>query len=204
MAGGKKKLGVLASGGGTNLQAIIDCCKNGGIKAQVALVLSDVGDAYALERARNAGIDAVHIPWKKGKKAEWETEAVQLLNGAGVELVCLAGYMRIVGYTLMDAFPNRVLNIHPAILPSFLGLHGQQQAFDWGVKVAGCTVHFVTSDLDMGPIIVQKVVEVKENDTADTLSARILEQEHKAYPEAINLVLSGRTEIEGRKVRIKS
>lgn len=204
MAGGKKKLGVLASGGGTNLQAIIDCCKNGGIDAEVALVLSDVVDAYALERARNSGINAVHIPWKKGKKAEWETEAVRLLKDAGVELVCLAGYMRIVGNTLMDAFPNRILNIHPAILPSFLGLHGQQQAFDWGVKVAGCTVHFVTSDLDMGPVIVQKVVEVKEDDTADTLSARILEQEHKAYPEAINLVLSGRTEIEGRKVRIKS
>lgn len=204
MAGGEKKLGVLASGGGTNLQAIIDSCKNGGIDAEVSLVISDVGDAYALERARNAGINAIHIPWKKGKRAEWEAEAVRLLKDAGVELVCLAGYMRIVGTTLMDAFPYRVLNIHPAILPSFPGLHGQQQAFDWGVKVAGCTVHFVTSDLDMGPVIVQKVVEVKEDDTADTLSARILEQEHKAYPEAINLVLSGRTEIEGRKVRIKS
>ncbi len=204
MAGSEKKLGVLASGGGTNLQAIIDGCKSGSIEAEVALVLSDVGDAYALERARNAGIDAVHIPWKKGKKAEWEAEAVRLLNDAGVELVCLAGYMRIVGNTLMDAFPNRILNIHPAILPSFLGLHGQQQAFDWGVKVAGCTVHFVTSDLDMGPIIVQKAVKVEEDDTADTLSARILKQEHKAYPEAINLVLSGRTEIKGRKVRIKS
>lgn len=203
MAGETKKLGVLASGGGTNLQAIIDGCVDGTIDAEVAIVISDVEGAYALERARKAGVKAVYIPWKKGKRSEWENEAVGYLMGVNVDLICLAGFMRIVGPTFMAAFPEKIVNIHPAILPSFPGLHGQQQAFDWGVKVSGCTVHFVTPDLDMGPIIVQKVVEVKEDDTAETLAARILEQEHKAYPEAINLILAGRTEIVGRKVRVK-
>ena len=197
------RLGVLVSGSGTNLQAIIDGCREGIIGAEVAVVISDVEKAFALERARKAGIRDVYIPWKKGKKSEWEEEAVGHLRDAKVDLICLAGFMRIVGPTFMSAFKNRIINIHPAILPSFTGLHAQEQAFDWGVKVSGCTVHFVTDDLDMGPIIVQKVVEVKEDDTAETLSARILEQEHKAYPEAINLVLEGRTEMIGRKVRIK-
>jgi phosphoribosylglycinamide formyltransferase-1 len=166
-------------------------------------VISDVENAFALERARKAGIAIAYIPWVKGKRSMWEAEAVKYLKDAGVDLVCLAGFMRVIGSTFMRAYPEKILNIHPAILPGFPGLHAQEQAFDWGVKVSGCTVHFVTENLDMGPIILQKTVEVKEDDTAQTLSARILEQEHKAYPEAINLVLSGRTEIVGRKVRIK-
>jgi phosphoribosylglycinamide formyltransferase 1 len=203
MAEQNQKLGVLVSGSGTNLQAIIDGCGDGTIHAEVALVISDVENAFALERARKAGIRTAFIPWIKGKRTTWESEAVKLLNDTGVDLVCLAGFMRVISTTVMRAFPGKILNIHPAILPSFPGLHAQEQAFDWGVKVSGCTVHFVTENLDMGPIIVQKTVDVKEDDTAETLSARILEQEHKAYPEAINLVLSGKAGIVGRKVRIR-
>jgi len=202
VAKNKHKLGVLVSGRGTNLQAIMDACASGRIDAEVAVVISDIADAYGLQRARKAGIEAACIPWQKGRRKAWETEAVRVLKKAGCELVCLAGFMRVVGKTLMNAFPDRILNIHPALLPSFPGLHAQEQAWEWGVKVSGCTVHFVTPDLDMGPIIVQKAVRVEEDDTADTLADRILVEEHKAYAEAIDLVLSGRTVIEGRKVRI--
>jgi phosphoribosylglycinamide formyltransferase-1 len=202
MSSDKHKIGVLVSGRGTNLQAIMDACADSRLDAEVAVVISDVGDAYALERARKAGIEAVHIPWEKGKRKTWETRAVEILNEAGCELICLAGYMHVVGKTMMAAFPERIINIHPALLPSFPGLHAQEQAWEWGVKVSGCTVHFVTDVLDMGPIIVQKTVRVEEDDTADTLADRILEQEHIAYPEAIDLVLSGRAKIEGRRVRI--
>jgi phosphoribosylglycinamide formyltransferase 1 len=193
---------VLVSGRGSNLQAIMDACSAGRLPAEVAVVISDVEDAYALERARTAGVKGVYIPWKKGRKSEWEAEAVRILKDSGCELICLAGYMHVLGNTLMDAFRDRILNIHPALLPSFPGLHGQEQAFNWGVKVSGCTVHFVSDVLDMGPIIIQKVVPVTEDDTADTLAARILAEEHKAYPEAIALVLAARTVIDGRKVRI--
>ena len=195
-------LGILVSGRGSNLQAIMDSCDAGRLKARVAVVISDVEDAYGLERARKAGIKAVFIPWQKGKKADWESQAVALLKSAGCDLICLAGYMRVVGITLLDAFPLRILNIHPALCPSFPGLHAQDQAFNWGVKVTGCTIHFVTPDLDMGPIIIQRAVKIEEDDTADTLSARILEQEHQAYTEAIGLVLDGRAQVDGRKVRI--
>ncbi len=202
MAGKNKSIGVLISGRGSNLQAIIDACQSGRIDGEITVVISDVEDAYGLERTRNAGINAVYIPWKKGRRKDWEERAVELLLEAGCELVCLAGFMRIVGGTLMKAFPNRILNIHPALLPSFPGLDVQKAALDWGVKYSGCTVHFVTSDLDMGPIIVQRAVRIEENDTPDTLAARILEQEHQAYPEAIDLVLSDRAEIQGRRVFI--
>ena len=196
-------IGVLVSGRGSNLQAMIDACASGLIKANVGMVISDVEDAYALDRAREAGIKAVYIPWQKGHKAEWEAQAVELLREADCSLVCLAGFMRVLGKTLLDAFPYGILNIHPALCPSFPGLHAQDQAFNWGVKVTGCTVHFVTSDLDMGPIIVQRAVRVEEHDTAETLAQRILEQEHQAYPEAISLVLEGRIRIEGRRVVIR-
>ena len=199
----KHRLGVLASGRGSNLQAIIDACADGRLDAVVAVVISDNEDAFALSRAKDAGIRAEFIPWVKGKRTVWETKAVEILSDEGCELVCLAGYMRIAGSTLLNAFKNRVLNIHPALLPSFPGLHAQEQAFDWGVKISGCTVHFVTDDLDMGPIILQKAVQVREDDTAESLADRILEQEHKAYPEAIGLALSGRTELIGRKVKVK-
>jgi phosphoribosylglycinamide formyltransferase-1 len=198
----KPNIGVLVSGRGSNLQAIIDACDRGELDAGVGVVISDVEDAYALKRAESAGIKPAFIPWRKGHKPEWETEAVKLLREANCELVCLAGFMRVVGPTLLEAFPDRIINIHPALCPSFPGLHAQEQAHEWGVKVTGCTVHFVTSNLDMGPIIVQRAVRVEEDDTSETLAARILEQEHQAYPEAIGLVLSGRTKIEGRKVRI--
>jgi len=202
MTDSRHKIGVLASGRGSNLQAIIDACYDGRLNASVVCVISDKKDAVALERAGNSDIRAEFIPWVKGKRKNWEEKAVAVLLEEGCELVCLAGYMRIVGGTLLSAFKDKVLNIHPALLPSFPGLHGQEQAFDWGVKVSGCTVHFVTDVLDMGPIIIQKVVPVLEDDTSDSLSARILEQEHIAYPEAIDLVLSGRAELVGRKVKI--
>jgi phosphoribosylglycinamide formyltransferase 1 len=198
----KPHIGVLVSGRGSNLQAIMDSCDQGRLDAKVAMVISDVEDAYALERARNAGIPAIYIPWVKGKKADWEAQAVKHLCDADCCIVCLAGYMRVCAKTLLEAFPYRVLNIHPALCPSFPGLHAQEQAYEWGVKVTGCTVHFVTPDLDMGPIIVQREVRVLDNDTADTLAERILVQEHLAYPEAIGLVLEGRTQIDGRRVRI--
>ena len=202
MTGEIPNIGVLVSGRGSNLQAIMDACASGSLNARVAIVISDVEDAYALERASRAGISAVYVPWKKGKKSEWEAEAVARLTEARCQLVCLAGFMRVLGKTLLDAFPYRILNIHPALCPSFPGLHAQEQAFEWGVKVTGCTVHYVTSDLDMGPVILQRAVPVDENDTADTLSARILEQEHKAFPEAIGLALSGRLRIDGRRVKV--
>jgi phosphoribosylglycinamide formyltransferase 1 len=202
MPGKISNLGVLVSGRGSNLQAIMDSCDAGHINARVAVVISEVEDAYGLERARKAGIKAVYIPWIKGRKAEWESKAIEQLKSAGCDLVCLAGYMRVVGPTLIDAFPLQILNIHPALCPCFPGLHAQQQAFEWGVKVTGCTVHYVTADLDMGPIIVQRAVRVEESDTADTLSERILAEEHQAYSEAIGLVLDGRAVVEGRKVRI--
>jgi phosphoribosylglycinamide formyltransferase 1 len=195
-------LGVLVSGRGSNLQAIMDSCDAGRLNARVAMVLSDVEDAFGLERAKKSGIEAICIPWIKGYKAGWETQAVEHLKRAKCDLVCLAGYMRIVGSTLMEAFPLQILNIHPALCPCFPGLHAQEQAFEWGVKVSGCTVHFVTPDLDMGPIIIQRAVNVEEDDTEESLSSRILEQEHKIFTEAIGLVLDGRTRVEGRKVRI--
>lgn len=198
---GKLRLGVLASGRGSNLQSIMDAAAAGKIKAEVAAVISDNKDAFALERARKAGIPALHVnPKDFGSKDEYERAVLMLLKEHGVQLVCLAGYMRIVGRVILDAFPNMVINIHPALLPAFPGLHGQQQAWDYGVKYSGCTVHFVDEGMDTGSIIIQAVVPVYDDDTADTLAARILEQEHKIYPEAIGLMAEGRLKLSGRKV----
>lgn len=198
---GKLRLGVLASGRGSNLQSIMDAAAAGKIKAEVAVVFSDNKDAFALERARKAGIPALHLnPRDFGSKEQYERAVLKLLNEHGVQLVCLAGYMRIVGRVILDAFPNRVINIHPALLPAFPGLHGQQQAWDYGVKFSGCTVHFVDEGMDTGPIILQAVVPVCDDDTADTLADRILEQEHKIYPEAVGLIAEGRLKLNGRKV----
>lgn len=200
---GRLKVGVLASGSGSNLQAIIDASVSGMIPVEVVLVLSDKPDAYALERAAAAGIKtAVVRPAEYASREEYDAEVVRHLQGAGVEAVALAGYLRIVTTVLLDAFPERVLNIHPALLPSFPGLHGQKQAFDYGVKVAGCTVHFVDAGLDSGPIILQAPVPVLEDDDADILAARILEQEHIIYPLALKLLAEGKLTIEGRRVRI--
>ncbi len=196
-------IAVLVSGRGSNLQAIIDSIENGYLKARITVVISDVGNAYALERARKHGIEAVFInPGNFASKELYEEKVLEVLKKHGAELVLLAGYMRILGKTLLEAFKDRMLNIHPALLPAFPGLHAQRQAFDHGVKVAGCTVHFVDETLDGGPIILQRCVEVKEDDTPETLADRILEQEHKIYPEAVKLFVENRLRIEGRKVRI--
>ncbi|MCD4765142.1 MAG: phosphoribosylglycinamide formyltransferase [Methanosarcinales archaeon] len=197
-------IAVLVSGRGSNLQAIIDNIENGTIpNASVSLVISDIKDAYAMERAKNHGIDAIFVdPASYPDKAGFESKILQFLKDYNIGLVLLAGYMRVVGPTLLDPFKGRMINIHPALLPSFPGLHAQQQAFDHGVKVSGCTVHFVDEGVDTGPIIIQKCVPVLEDDTQDILASRILEQEHKIFPEAVRLFASKKLNIEGHKVRI--
>ncbi len=201
---GKLRLGVLASGRGSNLQSIIDAAREGWIEALAAVVISDNRSAFALERARRGGIPAVFIdPGAFSGREEYESAVVEVLRGHGVELVCLAGYMRLVGRVMLNAFPGRILNIHPALLPAFPGLHGQRQAWEYGVKFSGCTVHFVDEGVDTGPIIIQAVVPVFDEDTPDTLAARILEQEHRIYPEAIRLFSTGRLKIAGRRVLIE-
>jgi phosphoribosylglycinamide formyltransferase-1 len=196
-------IAVLVSGRGSNLQAIIDSIGNGYLKTRISVVISDVGDAYALLRAKKHGIDAVFVnPENFASKELYEKEILTVLKKHDAELVLLAGYMRILGKTLLHSYRNRILNIHPALLPAFTGLHAQKQAFDHGVKVAGCTVHFVAETLDGGPIILQTCVEVKEDDTPETLADRILEQEHKIYPEAVKLFIENRLRIEGKKVKI--
>lgn len=199
------KLGVLVSGRGSNLQAIIDNIESGKLAAQVAVVISDQPDAYSLERARKHHIAAVHVSAKgfKGKRDAYDALLVTELKKHGVELVCLAGFMRIITPTLLKEFPNRVLNIHPALLPSFPGLHVQKAAIEHGAKFSGCTVHFVDEGMDSGPVIIQAVVPVLDNDTEDTLSARILKQEHTIYSQAIQLYAQGRLQVEGRRVTVR-
>lgn len=197
------RVGVLASGRGSNLQAIIDACGDGSVPAVVAVAISDKAGAFALDRARKHGIPAVHIhPKSYENKEDYERRVVLDLQEYGVDLVCLAGYMLLVGNVLLEAFSNRIINIHPALLPSFKGLHAQRQAVEYGVRYSGCTVHFVDSGMDTGPIILQAVVPVLPEDGEDALSARILEQEHIIYPEAIRLYAEGRLRVEGGKVVI--
>ena len=197
------KIAVLASGSGSNLQAIIDEIKSGFLPVELALVLSDKPQAYALQRAEAAGVPTkVLLPADFASREDYDAELVRLLKASGAEAVALAGYMRLVTPVFLQAFPHRVLNIHPALLPSFPGLHGQRQAFEYGVKVAGCTVHFVDEGMDSGPIILQAPVPVLEDDDADSLAARILEQEHIMYPLALRLLAEGKLLIEGRRVRI--
>lgn len=197
------KIAVLASGTGSNLQAIIDEIKSGFLPVELALVLSDKPQAYALQRAKAAGVPTkVLLPADFASREDYDAELVRLLKASGAEAVALAGYMRLVTPVFLQAFPHRVLNIHPALLPSFPGLHGQRQAFEYGVKVAGCTVHFVDEGMDSGPIILQAPVPVLEDDDADSLAARILEQEHIIYPLALRLLAEGKLHIEGRRVRI--
>jgi len=198
------QLGVLISGRGSNLQAIIDACEGGKIPAKVAVVISSDPAAGGLERARKHNIPAVVFEPKNFKdKHTYELEIVKELKQHNVGLVCLAGYMRIVGEVLLEHFPHKIINIHPSLLPSFPGLHAQKQALDHGVTVTGCTVHFVDSGCDTGPIIVQSAVPVKENDTEETLSERILQQEHHIYPLAIEFIAKDKLKIEGRKVKLK-
>lgn len=197
----KLKIGVLVSGSGSNLQAIIDAIEAGAINAEVACVISNKGEAYALERAKRHLIPALHLDHRLFSSREaYDTALVNALKEFGVELVVLAGFMRIVTSVLLDAFPNAVMNIHPALLPSFPGLNAAQQAFAYGVKVTGCTVHFVDTGCDTGPIIIQATVPVLADDTEETLTARIHKEEHRIYPEAIRLFAEGRLRVEGRKV----
>lgn len=197
------KIGVLASGRGSNLQALLDACAGGNIPAEVAVVLSDHADAYALQRARQSQVPARHVdPAAWSGKEQYEQELVRLLQAHGVELVCLAGYMRLVGRVMLQAFPGRIMNIHPSLLPAFPGLHAQKQALDYGVRFAGCTVHFVDEGMDSGPIILQAVVPVQDGDDETSLAARILEQEHQIYPRAVDLFARGKLRLEGRRVRI--
>jgi phosphoribosylglycinamide formyltransferase-1 len=200
----KLRIGVLASGRGSNLQAIIDNIAQGSLSAELAVVISDQPDAFALERARTHNIPAVQVSAKgyKGRRDEYDTLLVKELRNHAVELVVLAGFMRIITPTLLKAFPHRVMNIHPALLPSFPGLHVQKAALEHGVKFSGCTVHFVDEGMDTGPIIIQAVVPVLDNDTEDTLSARILKQEHTIYSRAIQFFAEGRLQVEGRTVRV--
>lgn len=204
---GKIKIGVLASGSGTNLQAIMDACDGGGINGEVTVVISDNSDAYALERARKRRITAVVIPPKGLRREEHERLVHEAISKGGVDLVVLAGYMRILTPWLIEKYRGRMMNIHPALLPSFggegmYGEHVHEAVINYGCKVSGCTVHFVSTEVDGGPIILQEAVPVLENDTPDTLANRIHPLEHKLYTKAIALFAAGKLRIEGRRVRI--
>ncbi|MBP1718497.1 MAG: phosphoribosylglycinamide formyltransferase [Deltaproteobacteria bacterium] len=194
------KLGVLVSGSGSNLQAIIDNIEGGRLEARIQIIISNLPEAYALERARKHGIPFLVLPHKGLKREEFDQRLVEVLRAHNVELVILAGFMRIITPVLLRAFPMKVMNIHPALLPAFPGTHVWQAEVDYGVKFAGCTVHFVDEGTDTGPIILQAVVPVYDEDTADTLNARILKQEHKIYSQAIQLYAAGKIKIQGRRV----
>lgn len=196
-------IAVFCSGNGTNLQAIIDSQKKGFIKAEIKLVVSDVPDCYALTRARNSGIKTLVIERKNFKtKKDFELGILKNLKEKDIGLVVLAGYMRMLSQDFINAYENKILNIHPALLPAFKGTHGIKDAFEYGVKVTGPTVHFVTKDMDAGPIILQSSVKVTEDDTEETLAEAIHSEEHKIYPRAIQLFVEEKLRIEGRKVRI--
>ena len=195
-----KSIGVLISGRGTNLQALIDSVAEHRLDAKIAVVISNRTDAQGLDRARSAGIETLVIGHRRFPTRDgFDAAVAAALREHGVSLVCLAGFMRLIGPPLLDAFPNAILNVHPSLLPAFPGIEAQRQALDHGVKVAGATVHFVTGELDAGPIISQASVPVRDDDTVETLSARILIEEHRIYPEAVKLVLAGGWRIDGRR-----
>lgn len=199
------KIGVLVSGRGSNLQAIMDRIADGYLPLEIAVVISDRPDAFALERAQKADIKTVAVERKAcASKEEFEAKINAALEAEDCELVVLAGFMRILSADFVNKWQHKIINIHPALLPSFPGLHGQKQAVDYGVKFSGCTVHFVDAGTDSGPIILQKVVPVMDDDTEDTLADRILVQEHIAMPEALKLWAEGKLTIEGRKVKVKA
>lgn len=193
------KIGILISGRGSNMAALIDAVGTGAIpSAEVAVVISDKAGAAGLAGARERGVEAVVVERRGRTREEHDAEIIEVLRKRGVEYVCLAGYMRLLSNDFTSAFKDRIINIHPSLLPSFPGLDAQRQALGHGVKVTGCTVHFVDEDLDAGPIILQRVADIRDDDTVESLSARILEQEHAAYVEAVRLVATGRLRIEGR------
>ena len=202
--GMKKRIAVLASGRGSNFQEVIDAIRDGRVPAACVRLLTDNPQAYAIERARAAAIPVTIVDYAAFPSREaYERELLFAMQGCRADLFVLAGYMRIVGNEIVRAFSGRIINIHPALLPSFPGLHGQRQAFLHGVKISGCTVHFVDESLDGGPVIVQKCIPLLEGDDEETLAARILEQEHRCLPEAIRLFCEDRLVIEGRRVRIR-
>jgi len=198
--GGKKKIGILISGRGSNMLALIEATERGELEAEVAVVISNVDGAPGVQKAREHGVETLVISHVGLSREEHERRLVAELKRRGVELVCLAGYMRLLSPYFLSEFPGRVLNIHPSLLPAFPGLEAQRQALEYGVKFSGCTVHFVDEQMDHGPIIAQAVVPVYDDDTVETLSARILAEEHRLYVRAVALVLSGNYRIEGRRV----
>lgn len=195
-----RKIGVLISGRGSNLQALIDAVADGRLNASLEVVIANDATAAGLERARQAGIEAVvvsHRGWPS--RDDFDRALVRELQSRGVTLVCLAGFMRVIGPTMLEAFPNAILNIHPSLLPAFPGMDAQRQAFEHGVKVTGVTVHLVDEGLDSGPIVLQRAVPVHDDDSSDTLAARILIEEHRSFPEAVQLVLDMDWTIDGRR-----
>jgi phosphoribosylglycinamide formyltransferase 1 len=197
----KKRIGVLLSGRGSNFEALAESVSDGRIpNAEITLVLSNREGAPGIERARARGLAAKVLPSKGLEREAYDRQVVAALREAQIDLICLAGYMRLLSPYFVAAFPHRILNIHPSLLPSFPGLESQRQALEYGVKFAGCTVHFVDENLDAGPIILQAVVPVEDDDTEESLNARILREEHRIYPEAVKLVLEGDYKIAGRRV----
>jgi phosphoribosylglycinamide formyltransferase-1 len=203
MSAARARLGVLVSGSGSNLQALLDASAQEDYPAEVACVVSNVATAFALERARKAGVRAVVLDHKAfGSRADFDRALSETLRSAGVEWVCLAGFMRLLSADFLAGFPGRVLNIHPSLLPAFPGLHAQRQALERGVKIAGCTVHFVDAGMDTGPIIAQAAVPVLPGDDEARLSARILAEEHRLYPLAVRLAVTGKVTLEGIRTRV--
>ena len=199
----EENIGILCSGRGSNLASIIEAIECGEIRAEIAVVIADKADAYALERAREKGIPAVAVVYRDyAERADFERALLTELHAHGVTLVVLAGFMRILSPVFVHAYTGRILNIHPALLPSFPGAHAHRDVLAYGVKVSGCTVHFVDEGMDSGPIILQASVPVQEGDTEETLAARVLAQEHRIFPEAIKLYVEGRLRTDGRKVYI--
>ena len=197
-----RRLGILLSGRGSNFEAIADRIASGQFNAEIAVVISNVESAPGLEKARRRGLNAVCVSSRQKSREQFDREVVEVLRKNEVSLVVLAGFMRILSGVFLEAFPYGILNIHPALLPSFPGTDAQQKALEYGVKFSGCTVHFVDDALDGGPIILQAAVPVEEGDTAATLGERILKEEHRVYSQAIDFVLSGRCEVDGRRIRI--
>ena len=201
MTSEKFKLAVLVSGNGSNLQAIIDCIEKNYLAAKISLVLSNVKDAYALERGKNHGLDVVFLdPKIYPNKANYEQKIIDLLLSKSIDLICLAGFMRILGKKFIETFSGKIINIHPSLLPAFPGLDVQKKALEHGAKFSGCTVHFVNEEVDGGPIILQSIVPIHDEDDIESLSKRILQQEHIIYPEAIRLIIEDNIEISGRRV----
>jgi phosphoribosylglycinamide formyltransferase 1 len=198
------RIGILISGRGSNMTSLIEAMRSGSLNAEPALVISNVESAPGLAKAKEAGVDTLFISHKGRTRDEHDREMVSELRHRGVSLVCLAGYMRLVSLFFVREFSNRILNIHPSLLPAFPGLDAQRQALEHGVRITGCTVHLVDEELDHGPIVMQRAVEVLEVDTVETLSARILEQEHRTYPEAVQRVLTPGFTVEGRRTLVRN